>query len=137
MSGLDFHVALRHELNAVTALGNRVYPLNAPEARAGNGVPYLIYATSEGLRTKTIGEGYRSGRRVAGELNVIGADYDNMKSTAAAVLDVLISFEGREIGTDGPFIQELTYEDPVELYEDKPKLYRCVIDFDIYFDQGG
>jgi hypothetical protein len=45
--------------------------------------------------------------------------------------------EQRVIGTDGPYIQELTYEQPIELYEQNPNLYRCLIDFEVYFDQGG
>lgn len=137
MSGLDFYLALKQELETIAALVGRVYPLTAPEARAGNGVPYLIYVTSDGLRTKTLGDGYQTGRHVAGELNVIDRDYDNMKAVTGEVMDLLVGMERRVIGNGGPFIQELTYSQPVELYENLPKLYRCVIDFDVYFDRGG
>jgi hypothetical protein len=129
---MNFEAALTLELKTIAALGNRVYPLTAPEATAGNGVPYLIYVSSEGLRTKTMG-GYQTGKQVSGEINVITARYADMKSITADVIDLLVGMEKRAIGTGGPFIQELTYSAPVELYEDQPKLSRCLIDFDVYY----
>jgi hypothetical protein len=133
MIALNFEEALAQELKTIDALQKRVYPLVSPEANAGKGVPYLIYGSSEGQRTKTIGEGYQQGRTVRGELNVVAGRYADLKGLTRAVLDLLVGFEGRQIGTDGPLIQELTYGEPVELYEDAPGLYRCVIDFEVYF----
>lgn len=127
-----FEEALTEEMKSIAALEGRVYPAFAPEATAGQGVPYLFYLSSPGLRTKTQ-DGYLTGRSVRGELNVVAARYASLKPVSTAVLDQLISFERRRIGTDGPFIQEVTYEQPVELYEDKPKLYRCMIEFEVYF----
>ena len=133
---MNFEAALTQELKTIVALQNRVYPLAAPEATAGNGVPYLIYGSSDGLRTKTL-DGYQSGRLVQGEINIIAARYGDMKSITTYVVELLIGMERRVIGTNGPFIQELTYRQPVELYEQAPNLYRCLIDFEVYFDQGG
>lgn len=132
---MKFEPALKQELSVITALNNRIYPLNSPEAKAGNGVPYLIYGSSEGLRDKSLGEGYLSGKTVRGELNVVATRYSEMKSITAEVVDILISMEQRVIGTNGPYIQELTYSAPVELYESLPNLYRCVIDFEVYFKE--
>ncbi|WP_010498542.1 hypothetical protein [Paenibacillus elgii] len=130
--GQTFEEALTAEMKSIAALEERVYPGFAPEANAGQGVPYLIYVSSPGLRTKTQ-DGYQTGRAVRGELNVVSARYANLKTVSAAVLDQFISFERRRIGTDGPFIQEVTYQQPVELYEDKPNLYRCMIEFEVYY----
>lgn len=130
---MNFEAALTIELKTITALNNRVYPLTAPETSFDLTQPYLIYGSSEGLRTKTIGEGYQVGKMVRGELNVIAPRYADMKSITSSVIEKMISFEGRIIATTGPFIQELLYSEPVELYEDAPKLYRCVIDFEVYF----
>lgn len=133
---MNFEAALTLELKTIAALSNRVYPLTAPEATAGNGVPYLIYVSSEGRRTKTL-DGFHTSKHVSGELNVIAARYADMKALTANVIDLLIGMEQRVIGIGGPFIQELTYDDPVELYEEQSQLYRCLIDFEVYFDQGG
>ncbi|WP_025852846.1 hypothetical protein [Paenibacillus ehimensis] len=127
-----FEEALTAEMKSIAALEGRVYPAFAPEATAGQGVPYLVYLSSPGLRTKTQ-DGYLTGRVVRGELNVVAARYVSLKTVSAAVLDRFISFERRRIGTDGPLIQEVTYEQPLEMYEDKPGLYRCLIEFEVYY----
>jgi hypothetical protein len=129
---MSFEPALAHELKTIPELQNRVYPLDAPEATKHNGVPYLIYASSEGLRDKTLG-GYLDSKEVRAELNVIAARYGDMKAIAKKVVALIVDMEGRQIGTDGPFIEEITYQMPVELYESQPDLYRCVIDFEVYF----
>lgn len=134
MSGLDFEAALAAELKTITALGGRVYPLDSPEATKHNGVPYLIYASSEGLRDKSLG-GYLKSKEVRGELNIITKRYGDMKAITRQVVALLIGFEGRQIGTGGPFIDELTYQMPVELYESQPDLRRCVIEFQVYFKE--
>ncbi|MBD0381286.1 tail completion protein gp17 [Paenibacillus sedimenti] len=128
----DFEEAMTEEFETITALGGRVYPVFAPEANAGQGVPYLIYTSSAGVRTKTQ-DGYQTGREVRGELNVITARYADLKTLVNAVIEKFISFAQRSIGTDGPYIQEVTYEQPVELYEPEPKLHRCVIEFEVYY----
>lgn len=129
---MSFEGALVVELKTIAALNNRIYPLTAPETSFDLTQPYLIYGSSEGLRTKEMG-GYQTGKTVRGELNVIAPKYADIKSITASVVDKLVSFEGRTIGTGGPFIQEIIYGEPVELYEEAPKLYRCVIDFEVYF----
>jgi hypothetical protein len=128
---VDFEPALVQELKTITALENRIYPLTAPEATASSGVPYLIYASSEGLRDKTLG-GHLDSKEVRAELNIIAQKYSDMKAITKQVIALLITFEGRQIGTDGPFIEELTYQMPVEMYESQPDLYRCVVEFSAY-----
>jgi len=132
---VNFEAALAQELATISSFGGRVYPLHDPEATKHNGIPYCIYRSSDGVRDKTLG-GYQSGKQVSGEVNVVATSYASMKSVAHAVVELLISMERRVIGTGGPFIQELTYEQPVELYEEAPKLYRGLIDFTVYFEEG-
>jgi len=134
VSGLDFEPALVDELKTISALQNRIYPLYSPEAVKKNGVPYLIYASSEGVRDKSL-EGYMQSKEVRAELNVIAERYSDLKAITKQVVALLISFEGRQIGTDGPLIDELTYQMPVEIYESQPDLYRCVVEFTAYFDE--
>lgn len=132
---VNFEAALTQELKTnIAALENRVYPLAAPEANAGQGVPYLIYGSSEGLRDKTY-DGYLKSKAVQCELNIIAERYSDMKAITKQVVALLIGFERRQIGTGGPLIQELTYQQPVELYENQPKLYRCVVECTVYFNE--
>jgi len=133
---VDFEPALVQELKTITALENRIYPLTAPEATASSGVPYLIYASSEGLRDKTLG-GHLESKEVRAELNIIAKRYGDMKAITKQVIALLIGFEGRQIGVDGPFIEELTYQMPVEMYESQPQLHRCVVEFSAYFAEEG
>lgn len=128
-----FEPALVQELKSIAALENRIYPLFAPEAVKKNGVPYLIYASSEGLRDKVLG-GHLESKEVRGELNVITSLYSDMKAITKQVIAILLSFEGRRIGTNGPLIEELTYQMPVEMYEPQPDLHRCVVEFSAYFE---
>lgn len=128
---MNFEAALTQELKSIAAFSNRVYPLTAPEANAGQGVPYLIYGSSPGVRTKTM-SGYGEGKTVRGELNIITSRYSDLKTLEDSVLELLIGMERRVIGTGGPHIQEFLYNDPVEMYESQPNLYRCVIDFEVY-----
>lgn len=133
----DFEQALQEELtNAIPALGGRVYPLFASEATKHNGVPYLVYASSEGVRDKTLG-GYLKSKEVRGELNIITERYSDLKAITKQVVALLISLEGRQIGTDGPHIGEMTYRMPVELNEPQPQLHRCVVEFSAHFDEEG
>ncbi len=128
----DFAAALVEEMKTIVAFGGRVYPVFSPEANAGQGVPYLIFVSSPGLRTKTQ-DGHQSGRVVRGELNVVSARHLELESLAESVINKLVSFERRVIGTYGPFVQDVTYEQPVVLWEEKVQLYRCLIDFEVYY----
>ena len=126
-----FEDALEDELKTIMSLEKRVYPLTSPKAKAGQGVPYLIYASSEGLRDKTLG-GHLNSKEVRAELNITAKRYSDMKAITREVIALLIGFEGRQIGTGGPFIEELTYQMPVEMYESEPGLYRCVVEFSAF-----
>ncbi|WP_438498017.1 DUF3168 domain-containing protein [Paenibacillus sp. IHBB 3054] len=125
---MNFEEALTFELETIPGFVGKVFPGFIP----GKSVPYIAYISSDGQRTKSLG-GYMSSRRVPVELNIVAKRYEELKPYISAAVDVLVSFEGRQIGEAGPHIQELIYEPPVELYEEAPKLYRGVIDFSVYF----
>lgn len=132
---MTFEQALREEMLTISAFEGRVYPLKSLKANADEGIPYLIYQSSDGLREKAF-DGYKKSKEVPAELNIIARTYEELKPIQREAVELLISMEQRIIGTSGPFIQELTYETPVEIYEPAPKLYRCNIDFKVYFTEG-
>ncbi|WP_336772302.1 tail completion protein gp17 [Paenibacillus sp. MMO-58] len=125
---MTFEPALVAELSAVPELQGKIFPLSANGAPA----PYLVYVSSEGLPSKGL-DGYGSGKNVTVMLNIMSDTYSGLKTITANVLAILHTFEKRKIGEGGPFIQELTHQEPVEGYEPLPKLYRCVIELKAFF----
>lgn len=123
---MNFEAALSAELESVTGLSRKVYGLTGVEVVTAPAAPYLIFVSSEGLQEKAF-EGYLALKEVDFELNILHSTYSNMKALTAAVLAKVISFQSRVIGTNGPFIQDITYEKPVELYESEVKMYRSNI----------
>ncbi|MBW4083529.1 DUF3168 domain-containing protein [Paenibacillus sp. S150] len=125
---MDFEQALVKELSAIPGLTGKVYPGQASEKI----IPYIVYLSSAGLKDKDL-DGYKDSRRVPFELNIVATRYSDMKQYTELAIDKIISFERRVIGADGPFIRELTYEPPAELFEDAVKAFRSVIDVVVYF----
>lgn len=129
---MTFEEALRTELINITTLNNKVYPLNAPE---GTVAPYIVYKSSEGLNDKSL-NGFLESKEVSCELDVIHNSYANMKTLAKLIMDKLKSFEERTIGTAGPHIEELTFDDDCpELYESEINQYRKTINFKVSFKE--
>lgn len=125
-----FEEALTAELETIIDLFDKVFPANATQ---GINPPYLVYLSSEGVPDKAIKEGYLNIKEVSCELNIIHSDYPKMKELTRSVLAKIRSFQGREIGFDGPFIQNVAYEDPVEIYENEIDSYRCVLNITVKF----
>jgi len=124
---MNFEQALTAELEQIEGLMDKVFPLNAEE---GTKAPYLIYFGSEGLEDKTL-DGYLESKEVECELNIMQYSFLELKYLSKQVLDKVKSFQSRVIGEDGPFIQSISYQKPVVLYEKEVNLYRCVIEITV------
>lgn len=125
---MNLEQALYAELKTIA--GITVWPMNAPE---GTTAPYVTYETSDLNEDKTL-DGYLPHGNTECTVDVFGATFPLMKSTSALVKSRLKSFEGRTIGTLGPYIQELTFsESNPEMYEPEINLYRKSINFKVYF----
>lgn len=126
---MSFEKSLTEELYTVSGLSKRVFPINAPESFKP---PYVAYISSEGVNNKTL-DGFLSSREVALEVNVICTDYDSLKTLCPGVILCLQSFLRRTIGTTAPvFVKDIEFlSDPVELYEQEIKAYRCVIEMKV------
>lgn len=120
---MTFEEALTAEMESIPDLTGRVYPLRAPESYSP---PFLVYVSNEGLPDQTL-DGFLLTKEINFEVNVIHSTYSNLKPLTDSVLSTLQSFLLRNIGTGGPFIQEIDYEEPVNLYEPEIELYRCFI----------
>lgn len=129
---MTFEAALRAELMTITSLNNKVFPMRAPE---GTEAPYLIYTTTLGDYDKSL-EGWHKSKGVTVELNVIHARAADVRSLAAQVMVLVMGFEGRQLASTGPLINEIVFEgEGVELYEAQVDLYRKVISFKTYFKE--
>lgn len=125
---MSFETAMRTELITVIGLSNKVFPLNAPE---GTSLPYLVYVSDGGVEAKSH-DGYLDFTDLRCELNIVHSSYANMKSIVGLVIDKLKTFQGATIGSE-VFIQDITYEAPVELYEAEIEAYRTVLNIEVKF----
>lgn len=130
----DFEAALLSELAALPELAGRAYPLSAPELdAAGRQTPFAILVSSEGVRTRSF-SGREASRSARCEIHVVcHADYAAFKQASRAVLAVLESLERRQIGVSGPFVQEVVFQQPIELYEADAGFFRSVFEFEVYY----
>lgn len=126
---MNFEEALRAEIGAIEGLSNKVFPLNATE---GTQAPFIIYVAPEGIPFKTL-QGYLSCKEVVCEIHILHNSYSGMKTLSKQVLEKIQSFQGRELGSGGPFIQNATYEQPTEVYEKEVSLYRSSFDLNVKF----
>lgn len=119
----DFEQALVAELGSLPGMTGKVFPLDATE---GQTPPFIVYLSSYGERVKTL-NGYLQTKEIPIEVNILSSTYTGIKPLIPAAIEKLISFVGRVIGTSGPYVQEVSYDSPTELYEEEPKWYRCII----------
>jgi hypothetical protein len=126
---MNFEEALVVELSTIPDLINKIFPLMAPE---GTKPPFIVYVSSEGIPDKTL-QGYLSSKEVFCEIHVVHSNYGSVKNLSKQVLAKIQTFYGRAIGIDGPFIQNVTYDKPVEVYEKEVSLYRSSFDLTVKF----
>jgi hypothetical protein len=117
---MHFEEGLVYELESIEGLNDKVFPLYAEE---GEQPPFLVYASSEGETTQTL-DGWTMEKRIICEIHVIAKSYGKMKILAKAVIDKLMTFQGRAIGIDGPVVKSLSFEQPVEVHDKDYQYYR-------------
>jgi hypothetical protein len=124
-------ISASQDLKEITDNGviDKVFPLNAPE---GIKPPFIVYVSSEGIPDKTL-QGYLNSKQVVCEIHILHGSYSDIKSLTKLVLEKIRSFQDRIIGQDGPFIQNVTYDTPTEVYEKEVYLYRSSFDLTVKF----
>lgn len=122
---MNFEEALRVELSTIC---NKVFPLNAPE---GTKSPFIVYVSSEGIQDKSL-DGYLNSKEVECGINILHSNYPGMKDITRNVIEKLKTFQSRVIG-EGPFIQNVTYENVDEFFDHEIALYRCVLNIKVKF----
>lgn len=128
LAGVDFEVALKEEIHAISGLENNMFPLNAPESYP---TPYLVYKAGYGVNDKSL-SGVLSSRNIEVEFDLVCSDYEQMKTLTSEVVYRLQSFEGRVIGVNNQIlVQEIVVEPPAEFWEPQLSNYKTVIDFKV------
>lgn len=120
-----FEEALKTELESITALTNKVFPLTAIE---GVGTPYLAYISSEGIPEKDL-NGYSGLKEVHAELHILSDEYPSLKDITRQVIDKVVSFQSRVIGgADGVMINDVTLDkDPTEQFIPELLQFLCIV----------
>ena len=121
---MNFEEALTYELETITELDEKVFPVSAAE---GIRAPFLIYVSSEGVQDNTL-DGYLTSKEVECEIHVVHNSYKKMKDLTREVISKLQTFYGRSIGIDGVFIKSLTYDKPTEVSEKEFGFHRSSFD---------
>lgn len=122
--------ALRYELEKIPELKDKIYPTNAPEAESA---PYLVYMTRKN-RGKTL-EGNQNSRTCHVMLNILAGSYEEMNVITRKVENLIETFPLKTIGEEGLYIEDLTFDESTEMYEDQLKLQRGVIPFTVYYKE--
>lgn len=122
--------ALRYELNKVSELENKIFPMNAPE---GQKPPYLVYIT----RKKPLKDldGITEERECYLILNILCSTYSQMKDITKKIEDIIIKFQLNRIGEENLYIQDIDITDISESYEEQLKLHRGIITFTVYYKE--
>lgn len=122
--------ALRCELNKVSEIENKIFPMNAPE---GQKPPYLVYITKK-KPLKDL-DGVTEDRECYLILNILCSSYSQMKDITKKIGDIIIKFPLKSIGNENLYIQDIDITDISESYEEQLKLHRGIITFTVYYKE--
>ncbi len=128
---VDFEQGLNKELQTVSGLNKKVFPLAAPE---GTKASYVTYSKSRTDIIKSL-DGNSTTRSAVYDIDIICDTYAALQSLFSAVKAKLDSFIGRQIGTNSVFVQDVTFENILELYEQQIKWYRINLEVRFYFKE--
>lgn len=127
---MDFEQALRAELITLSNLSNKVFPMFAPEQTP---TPFVIYQKSNVELLGTL-DGMSKTRMARYEFDVVSQTYDTLQQTLNNVKNKLVTFQGRTIGINGPFVQAVIVDNVIELFESDPKLVRANMEVRFYYE---
>ncbi|WP_195990006.1 hypothetical protein [Clostridium sp. D53t1_180928_C8] len=122
--------ALRDELNKVSEIENKIFPMNAPE---GQKAPYLVYITRK-KHLKNL-DGVTENKECYLILNVLCSSYSQMKDISKKIEVIITKFPLRTIGEENLYIQDIDLSDITEDYEEQLKLHRGIIPFTVYYEE--
>jgi len=121
---MSLESAIVEELQTISGLSNKIFPVTAPENTVA---PYLVYFSNPGENDRSL-MGFLSSKEVDIELHVLATDYSTLKTITSGVVQSLQSFAGRKIGIrDQWYVGEVDPEHPTEVWDSMLNLYRGLI----------
>jgi hypothetical protein len=128
---MDLEQGLTVELSAVLGLANKVFPLTAMQ---GTQVPDLVYTLGHNERTQSL-TGHDGLVQAQYQLDLYHSTYANLKALKKLLIQNLKTYNLRNIGSNGPFIQQVEIITDFEAYESEVKLYKGIIEFEVHFNE--
>lgn len=128
---MDFEEGLTDELSAITGLTDKVFPVVAAQ---NTQAPYLTYSLGNNDRAQNL-SGHDGLIQSQYQLDLYHSTYANLKALKKLVIANIKSYNLRNIGGSGPFIQQVEIINDFETYEDGVKLYKGIIEFNVYYDE--
>ena len=125
---MDLEKGLYTELSTLNA---SVYPVMAPQDTSA---PYVVYTLSNNKRLEVL-TGVVGLVETMYEIEVYGATYTETKDLAASIVHLLQTLEGSAIGTTTTWIQQVTIENEIDMYEPETRVYRHMIEITIYYEE--
>lgn len=124
---MSLESAVKEELQTISGLANNIFPLEAPENFAP---PFLVYDSSYGVNIQTL-SGVLSSKEIDFVVQIVATSYTEMKTITSGVIQRLLSFQSRNIGTtDQYFVQQIRVDvQPDEIWDKEVDLYRSQINF--------
>lgn len=128
---MSFEGALTYELNTISLIANKIFPLQATE---GTSAPYVTYLKGDirPLRTLTNTLPTFSGTY---EINILSSKYSVLQTVYKAIFSKLVGMQGRKIGDNGPYMEEVAILNTPEMYEHEISLYRMIIEFKVTYKE--
>ena len=128
---MDFEQGLTVELSALAGLTGNVFPIMAAQ---GTQPPYLTYNLGSNDRTLTL-TGHDGLVESQYQLDLYHVTYGGLKALKKLLLQTIKTFEHRQMGVTGPYVQQVMIMTDFETYEDAVKLYRGVIEFTVNYTE--
>lgn len=127
---MDFEQAMRAELITLSNLNNKVFPIYAPEQTP---TPFVIYSKQSVELLATM-DGMSKTRMGRYEIDIVTQTYQSLQELILNVKNKLLTFQGKSIGTNGPFVQAVLVDNVTELFVSDSKLVHANIEVRFYYE---
>lgn len=128
---MDLEEGLTAELSAIAGLSNKVFPIMAVQ---GTPAPYLTYTLGSNGRENTL-MGYDGLVQSQYQIDLYHLTYANLKALKKLVIANIKTYNQRNIGGTGPYIQQVEIITDFDTYEEAVNLHKGVIEFNIDYNE--
>ena len=128
---MDLEQGLTVELSALPGLENKVFPIIAAQGTEG---PYITYVLGSSERTHDL-LGHDGLVKSQYQLDLYHPTYAGLKAFKKTVIQRIKTLNMRTLAGSGPYIQQAEITNDYEMYEFEVKLYRGIVEINIYADE--